>query len=50
MREKLEVKILVLVVVLLMLGILAAGFMVLTMEKNQVCTALQEKAQRQPQR
>ncbi|OGW27115.1 MAG: hypothetical protein A2X59_04615 [Nitrospirae bacterium GWC2_42_7] len=36
MREKLEVKILVLVVFLLILGILAAGFMVLTIERSSL--------------
>jgi phosphate/phosphite/phosphonate ABC transporter binding protein len=36
MREKLELKILALVVVLLLVGIIAAGFMVLTIEKKSL--------------
>ena len=36
MREKLELKILALVVVLLLIGIVAAGFMVLTIEKRSL--------------
>lgn len=36
MREKLELKILTLVVVLLLIGIIAAGFMVLTIEKKSL--------------
>ncbi len=36
MREKLELKILTLVVILLFLGIMAAGFMVLTIEKSSL--------------
>src|SRR5512147_1907354 len=36
MRDKLELKILALVVVLLFVGVLAAGFMVLTIEKSSL--------------
>ena len=36
MRERLELKILTLVVVLLLIGILAAGFMVMTIEKSSL--------------
>ncbi|MDA8434028.1 MAG: hypothetical protein M0Z60_13865, partial [Nitrospiraceae bacterium] len=36
MREKLELKILALVVSLLLIGIIAAGFMVLTIEKKSL--------------